>query len=84
MSVYVCVCVRTHMHMSRTTSLKAYVEIAQGNDCGADRGLCPSWGALSTRDIVCLLNENKQNPEGAVGSLGHRLLQSSAGSQVPK
>lgn len=58
--------------------------MAERDDCEADCGLCPSWGALPTRDMLSLLNENKQNPEGAVSSLGHRLLRASAGSQVPK
>lgn len=73
-----------HACVFQKTSLKTYIEMTEGKGCEADCGLCPSGGALPTRDMLCLLNENKQNPEGAAGSLGHRLHQASAGSQVPK
>jgi len=80
--VCVCVCVCVFQKISLKTHV--HVEMAEGHDCEADCGFCPSWGALPIRDMLCLLNENKQNPEGAVGSLGHSLLRASAGSQVPK
>lgn len=32
------------------------------------------------RDKLCLFNKNKQNPEGPIGSLGHRLPLASEGS----